>query len=52
VPKCDRRGGPLLTGEAQPVRDAVDRIIAVIEPGEPAPEATPVDAPVAELQQR
>jgi CO dehydrogenase maturation factor len=61
VPKCDRRGGPLLAGEAQPVRDAVERIIAVID-SEPTPtkaaerqallaERNRIDARITELQQ-
>jgi CO dehydrogenase maturation factor len=61
VRACDRRGGPLLAGEAQPVRDAVDRIIAVID-SEPTPrsaaereallaERDRIDRRIAELQQ-
>ena len=61
VPKCDRRGGPLLAGEAQPVRDAVERIIAVID-SEPVTvnsgerdallaERDRIDKRIAELQQ-
>jgi CO dehydrogenase maturation factor len=56
VPKCDRRGGPLLTGEAQPVRDAVERIIAVIESADHERDALlaerdRIDARITELQQ-
>jgi CO dehydrogenase maturation factor len=56
VPKCDRRGGPLLAGEAQPVRDAVERIIAVIENEDAERQALlaerdRIDARISELQQ-
>ncbi len=56
VPKCDRRGGPLLAGEAQPVRDAVEQIIAVIESGETETEALQAEGGrilkrITELQQ-
>jgi CO dehydrogenase maturation factor len=56
VPKCDRRGGPLFAGEAQPVRDAVERIIAVIDSDDAEREALlaerdRIDARIAQLQQ-
>ena len=56
VPKCDRRGGQLFEGEAQPVRDAVQRIIAVIESEDEEREALlaerkRIDARITELQQ-
>jgi hypothetical protein len=55
VPKCDRRGGPLFADEAQPVRDAVERIIEVIESEDAEREAllaerNRIDARIAELQ--
>ena len=55
VQVCDRRGGPLFAGEAQPVRDAVERIIEVIESEESEREALlaereRIDARIAELQ--
>ena len=56
VPKVDRRGGPLLAGEAQSVRDAVERIIAVIDSEESERDALlaereRIDRRIAELQQ-
>jgi CO dehydrogenase maturation factor len=56
VPKSDRRGGPLLPGEAQSVRDAVEQIIAVIDSEESEREALlaereRIDRRIAELQQ-
>ena len=52
----DKRGGPLLAGEAQPVRDAVEQIIAVIESGETETEALQAEGGrilkrITELQQ-
>jgi CO dehydrogenase maturation factor len=56
VPKSDKRGGPLLAGEAQSVRDAVEQIIAVIDSEESEREALlaereRIDRRISELQQ-
>jgi CO dehydrogenase maturation factor len=55
VPAADRRGGPLGPGEAQSVRDAVERIVAVIDSEHDEREALlaerdRIDARIAELQ--
>jgi CO dehydrogenase maturation factor len=50
VPKVDRRGGPLLAGEAQSVRDAVERIIAVIDSEPTLPNVAERDALLAERE--
>ena len=52
----DRRGGPILPGEAQSVRDAVERIIAVIESEDDEREALlaereRINRRITELQQ-
>jgi CO dehydrogenase maturation factor len=56
VPAADRRGGPLNPGEAAAVRDAVERILAVIDSEDAEREALVaerdrIDRRIAELQQ-
>jgi len=55
VPKADRRGGPLGPGEAQSVREAVEKIVAVIDSEDAEREALlaerdRIDQRIAELQ--
>ena len=56
VPAADRRGGPLLPGEAPAVREAVEQIMSVIDSEDAEREALlaerdRIDRRIAELQQ-